>query len=54
MDYERMWKQLKFDILMQEELSDNIDISKLLNRIMQIEDIEKESEKRWQNGDLPF
>lgn len=54
MDYERMWKQLKTEILTQEDLSDNINISKLLNRIIQIEDVEKEAEKRWKNGDLPF
>lgn len=54
MDYERMWKQLIFDIRTQEELSDNINISKLLSRITQIESIEAEAEKRWKNGDLPF
>ena len=54
MDYERMWTQLVSDIHIQEELSDNINISKLLNRITQIENIETEAEKRWKNGDLPF
>lgn len=54
MDYERMWKQLVSDIHTQEELSDNINIIKLLNRIAQIENIEAEAEKRWKNGDLPF
>lgn len=54
MDYERMWKQLISDIRTQEELSDNINISKLLSRITQIESIEAEAEKCWKNGDLPF
>lgn len=54
MDYERMWQQLISDIHIQEELSDDINISKLLDRITQIESIEAEAEKRWKNGDLPF
>ena len=54
MDFERMWNQLKSDIKMQEELSNEIDINKLLARIKQIEDVEKQAELRWENGELPF
>lgn len=54
MDYERMWKQLKTDIQIQEELSDNINISKLLSRITQIESIETAAEKGWENGNFLF
>lgn len=54
MDYERMWNELKSEIQIQENLSENISILKLLNRITDIENAEIEAEKRYKSGELPF
>jgi len=54
MDYEGMWKQLKGDIQIQEQLSENITISKLINRIKDIESTEKLFSISYKNGNLPF
>lgn len=54
MDYERMWNQLKSEIQIQDQLSENVSILKLLNRIIEIENAEKETEIRCKSGELPF
>ncbi len=41
MDYKRMWEHLKQDIEQQEELSIEISINKLLERMKKIEESEK-------------
>lgn len=46
MDYKRMWEHLKQDIEQQEELSIEISIRKLLERMKEIE----ESEKCYENS----
>ena len=51
MYYEKMWKHLKEDIKQQNELSDNIAIDKLLTRI---EDIEEKEKQYWNSEDLLF
>lgn len=51
MGYERMWKQLKEDIEQQGELSNEINVSKILKRIKDIEEAEKQY---WQSEELLF
>lgn len=46
MDYKRMWEHLKQDIEQQEEVSIEISINKLLERMKKIE----ESEKCYENS----
>ena len=54
MDYERMWNALKSDVRLQSELSDYINISKLIERFKVLEDTEKDNILGFKDGELPF
>lgn len=55
MDFERMWKELKTEIQQQQQLSENITIIKLLARIEEIEEAEKNTFDNLSNdGELLF
>lgn len=51
MEFEKAWEQLKQDLNQQKELSDCININKLLDRIEEIEDAER---KYWTGDNLLF
>lgn len=51
MFYKKAWEQLKQDIEIQQELSQEITINKLLARM---EEIEKKEEQYWNSSNLPF
>lgn len=51
MFYKKAWEHLKQDIEIQQELSQEITINKLLARM---EEIEEKEEQYWNSSNLPF